>query len=48
MWWIVLLTGFGIACWQSFFYQTFNGASLFGLMLVLLSAGFILTKEIDR
>jgi hypothetical protein len=48
IWWIVLLTGFGIASWQSFFHQTFNGASLFGLMLVLLAAGFILTKEIDK
>lgn len=48
MWWLVLFIGFSITATQTFFYQTFNGASLVGLMIVLLASGFILTKEIDR
>lgn len=48
MWWVILFIGFLIASTQSFFFQVFNGLSLFGLMLVLVSAGFILTKEIDK
>lgn len=48
MWWFVIFIGFVIASTQSFYYQTFNGLSLFGLMLVLLGAGFVLLKEIDK
>lgn len=48
MWWFVILTGFLIASAQSFYYQTFNGLSLFGLMLVMLGAGFVLLKGIDK
>jgi hypothetical protein len=48
MWWFFLFVGFFTAASQSFFYQTFNGLSLLGMMVMLLSAGFIVTKEIDR
>lgn len=48
MWWWILFIGFLIASTQSFFFQVFNGLSLFGVMLVLLSACFILIKEYDK
>jgi len=48
MWWWMLLIGFMIASVPSMVYQTFNGLSLFGLMICLLAAGFILLKEVDR
>lgn len=48
MWWIVLLVGFVIASIPSMLWQNFNGMSMFGLMIVMLAAGFILLKEVDR
>lgn len=48
MWWFVIFVGFVIASTQSFFYQVFNGLSLFGLMLVFLGTGVIVMKGLER
>ena len=48
MWWWILFIGFMIASVQSFYYQTFNGLSLFGLIICLVAAGAIFRKEIDQ
>jgi hypothetical protein len=48
MWWFTLFIGFLIAATQSFFYQTFNGLSLLGMMMMLLAAGFIVTKGMEE
>jgi len=48
MWYWMLLIGFTIASIPSMVYQVFNGISMLGLMICLLSAGFILLKEVDR
>lgn len=48
MWWFVLFIGFLMAATQSFFYQTFNGLSLVGMMMMLLATGFILTRGMEE
>lgn len=48
MWGGMLLFGFIIAVTPTMAYGVWNGMSLLGLCICILSAGFILRKELDR
>lgn len=48
MWKVMLLFGFIIAITPTLAYGIWNGMSLLGLVLCLLSGGFILREEMDR
>jgi hypothetical protein len=45
MWVVALIVGFVIAVTPTMFYQTWNGLSLLGVMIVLLAGGFIVRNE---
>lgn len=46
-WWLVMLVGFVIAVTPTIMFQVWNGASLFGLCVCMLAAGFILREADD-
>lgn len=47
MWWIVMLIGFVISVSPTMLFDVWNGASLFGLMVCMLAAGFIMRRMDD-
>jgi hypothetical protein len=48
MWVFVLIVGFVIANVPSMFWGVWNGLSLLGLCICILSAGFILREEMEK
>ena len=45
MWYAVLVVGFVTAVTPTLLWQTWNGLSLLGAMLVMLAGGFIVRRE---
>jgi len=46
MWYLVLVVGFIVAVMPTILFEVWNGASLLGVVLVLLAGGFILRREV--
>ena len=48
MWYALLVVGFVTAVTPTLLWQTWNGLSLLGAMLVMLAGGFIVRQEAMR
>lgn len=48
MWWIMMMFGFIVAITPSLAYGVWNGMSLLGLCICILSAGFIMKEGFDE